>query len=130
VTWDAMLGNVGGTVAMHEREVAAGVPENQRLAPALPGYVHHVPPLSGTLGRPYEWAPIHSEQALDLSFASSHCNPRRPTGCWGGHNVTGPRAVAVHFTCLRAEEKRANIEALYTSGTCQRCGDGCKGEGE
>ena len=130
VTWDAMLGNVGGTVAMHEREVAAGVPENQRLAPALPGYVHHVPPLSGTLGRPYEWAPIHSEQALDLSFASSHCNPRRPTGCWGGYNVTGPRAVAVHFTCLRAEEKRANIEALYTSGTCQRCGDGCKGEGE
>lgn len=130
VTWDAMLGNVGGTVAMHEREVAAGVPVNERLAPALPDYVHHVPPLSGTLGRPYEWAPIHSEQALDLSFASSHCNPRRPTGCWGGHNVTGPRAVAVHFTCLRAEEKQANIEALYNSGTCQRCGDGCKGEGE
>jgi hypothetical protein len=38
--------------------VAAGVPVDKRLAPALPDYVHHVRRLSDAIGRPYEWAPM------------------------------------------------------------------------
>lgn len=121
--FDAMLGNLPAHAAWDARyhaDLNAAEARGEGDIPVQPPYAHEAP-LFAALGHKLVWGSLNVSQWLEYSGSLS-CPPLRQTGCWGGR-PTDPGTFAVHFTCMGLAEKQRNIKQLYTTGSCERCGD-------
>ena len=66
------------------------------------------------------WAAMSPSQYLE--YDGDSCDSHKKVGCWGGP-LHGCTTVTVHFTCMALDNKLANLQQLYETGTCDRCGE-------
>lgn len=121
--FDAMLGNLPAHAvwdARYHADLDAAAARGEGDIPVQPPYAHKAP-LFAALGHKLVWDILNVSQWLEYSGTIA-CPPRLQTGCWGGR-PTDPSTLAVHFTCMGPVEKQRNIMQLYTTGTCDRCGE-------